>query len=431
MIRFGTSGEYPPFEYYEADQLQGFDIELGHLIAKRMGKKAVFENMDFSAILPAIANGLVDGGLSAISITPGRQKNFDFSSSYYSGRLALIFRKGEEPPEDLSAHKMACQLGSTMEEWAKKHLPQAPLTLMNDNTQIIEALRSGHVDGVLMGEVESSFFVQKNSSLSCRVLGQTGEHLGIIFRKGSPLVKDAERALQSLKQDGSLLALEKKWLMPRKKLSLGSSLFSQFLFVGKGLGVTMVTLLGALTLGFLLGTLLAILRHQQILPWIWDGLVSVVRGTPLILQVSLIFFLLPRVLGFKLSAMESGIVAFGLNSSAYIAETLKGGIQSLAKEQFQAARALHISPYFMWKDIILPQVLRNIFPSLINEVIALLKETSLISIFGGLDLMRKAQLLIVQESTYFIPLCIAAAYYYGLVLLIEWMGRKVPWRRVT
>ena len=83
-----------------------------------------------------------------------------------------------------------------------------------------------------------------------------------------------------------------------------------------------------------------------------------------------------------------------------------------------------IPNYYLWKDIILPQVLKNIFPAIINEVISLLKETALISTIGGMDLMRHAESLASEQFTYFLPLCIAGGYYYGLVLLIETIGKQ-------
>lgn len=136
----------------------------------------------------------------------------------------------------------------------------------------------------------------------------------------------------------------------------------------------------------------------------------------------------PVLLGMRPSILVAGIVAFGLNSSAYFAEILRSGIESLPKGQFEAALTLQIPTFYLWKDIILPQVIRNIFPAMINEMIALLKETALISTIGGMDLMRQAQTLAAQQFTYFMPLCITGFYYYSLVLLLESLGKKIEKR---
>ena len=205
-------------------------------------------------------------------------------------------------------------------------------------------------------------------------------------------------------------------------------LIENILFIGKGLVTTLQLLVGGLSMGVVLAIIISILRYKGRGLVFINCLISIVRGTPLILQLSLIYFSMPSLLGIKLSILSAGIFTFGLNSCAYIAEILRAGIESLPKGQFEAAKTLQIPTYYMWKDIILPQVLKNIFPAMISEVIALLKETALIATIGGMDVMRSSQVLAAQQFTYFLPLCIAGAYYYALVLFIEYIGRKTEQR---
>ncbi|KTD02041.1 amino acid ABC transporter permease [Legionella feeleii] len=197
------------------------------------------------------------------------------------------------------------------------------------------------------------------------------------------------------------------------------------LFIGQGTVLTLELLAGGMLIGILLGTILAILRYNGMAKLLINRFVSIIRGTPLILQLSFIYFAVPGLLGLRPDILVAGILTFGLNSSAYIAEILRSGIDSLPKGQFEAAKTLQIPTFYLWKDIILPQVIKNILPALINEMIALLKETALISTIGGMDLMRKAQSIAAEQFTYFLPLCIAGCYYYGLVLLIEYLGKKI------
>jgi polar amino acid transport system permease protein len=199
--------------------------------------------------------------------------------------------------------------------------------------------------------------------------------------------------------------------------------------IGTGIGLTLKLLTGGLAIGLVLGALLSILLYQGIASLIVRCFISIVRGTPLILQLSLVYFSLPNFTGLRPSIATAGIITFGLNSSAYVAEMIRGGIESLPKGQFEAAKTLQIPLFYTWKDIILPQVFRNIWPSIIGEIIALLKETALISTLGGMDLMRSSQSLAAEQFTYFMPLCIAGGYYYGLVLLIEWIGRSFEQRK--
>ncbi len=200
------------------------------------------------------------------------------------------------------------------------------------------------------------------------------------------------------------------------------------LYIGEGTLVTLTLLLGGLLIGTLLGTVLALLRYQGIMKPIINGFISVMRGTPVILQLSFIYFAVPALIGIKTNILVAGLLTFGLNSSAYIAEILRSGIDHLPKGQFEAAKTLQIPSFYLWKDIVLPQVVKNIFPAFINEMIALLKETALIATIGGMDLMRRAQSVAAEQFTYFVPLCIAGCFYYGMVLLIEFLGKKIEQR---
>jgi polar amino acid transport system permease protein len=195
--------------------------------------------------------------------------------------------------------------------------------------------------------------------------------------------------------------------------------------VGTGVVITLELLLGGMCISIILGLLMSVLRYNGICRCFINAVISVIRGTPVILQLSFIYFTIPGLLGIKLTTIGAGVIAFGFNSSAYVAEILRAGIESIPKGQFEAARTLEIPTSHMWRDIILPQVVRNILPAMMGEVIALLKETALIATIGGMDLMRRSQTLAAERFEYFMPLCIAGAYYYCLVLFIEFIGRKI------
>ncbi len=182
-----------------------------------------------------------------------------------------------------------------------------------------------------------------------------------------------------------------------------NTIFSQALFIAQGLKVSFAILLGGLGIGVSLGTLFSILRYNRI-------------GT------FLIDFIIPQVFGIRFDVLSTGILTFGLNSSAYVSEIIRAGIESVPRGQFEAAMTLQISHFYMWKDIILPQVVKNVLPALANEVISLLKESALISTIGGMDIMKKVNIITAQQMSYFTPLCIAGLYYYGLVMLITMLS---------
>lgn len=197
------------------------------------------------------------------------------------------------------------------------------------------------------------------------------------------------------------------------------------LYIVAGAAVTLKYSICSVFLGLIIGIILAIFKvsKKAILRIFADCYTSVFRGTPLLIQLSMVYFALPLLINAKLSVFAAGVIAFSLNSGAYVSEIIRAGINGVDKGQIEAARALGIDQISTMKDIILPQAIRNIFPSLINELINLVKESALISILGEMDLMRRAQVVQGETYTYFMPMLIAAASYYILVLIISSFGK--------
>ena len=212
---------------------------------------------------------------------------------------------------------------------------------------------------------------------------------------------------------------------PRRKSEMNFLSLKSVLFIGQGIFLTMKLMFGAITIGLLLGSLISVLRYNKFFGPLVKAFISVIRGTPLILQLSLLYFAMPGMLGIKLSVVTAGIITFGLNSSAYVAEIFRSGIESIPAGQFEAAQTLQIPKLLTWKDIILPQVAKRMLPSLTGEIIALIKETAIISTIGGMDLMRRAQSVAAEQFTFFEPILVAGIFYYIVILLIELIGKKI------
>lgn len=213
IIHFAVAAEYPPFEYNDYGEIKGFDIDLARLIAKKLGKEAYFDAMQFSGILPALSLGQVDAAISTITITKQRQKNFDFTDPYYFESMAAVFPK-EKPIKDakeLTDKKIAVQLGTTMEIWLKKNVPNANILVMDNNNQTIAALKAGHVDLVLVDGIQGAVYSQKNPGLSFSVIAQSADGYGIALKKGSLLTQQLNNVLHDLEQSGELSKLKKKW----------------------------------------------------------------------------------------------------------------------------------------------------------------------------------------------------------------------------
>jgi len=191
-------------------------------------------------------------------------------------------------------------------------------------------------------------------------------------------------------------------------------------YILEGVQVTLSYTLLSLVLGFVWGAVLALFKVGDIKPLNWFAAfyTSVFRGTPLILQLSLIYFASPMITGYQISPWEAGIATFSLNSGAYISEIIRAGIDAVDKGQKEAAQSLGISYPLMMKAIILPQAIRNILPALVNESVDLLKESALVSVIGGADILRRATIVAQEKYTYFEPLLIAGFLYYVMVMAL-------------
>lgn len=213
-LQVATSAEYPPFEYQEKGEIKGFDIDLARLIAGRLGKQAVFHNMQFSSILPALTSGQVDVAISTITITDERKKNFDFSHPYYFEGIAVVF-KNDAPikqASQLKGKKVAVQLGTTMEIWLKEKFPGQPITSLNYNNQAIEALKAGHVDAVVLDGSQGAVFSEKNQGLGYAIITESKDGYGLALKKDSPLTAKINVVLKQLEAEGEIEKLKKKWL---------------------------------------------------------------------------------------------------------------------------------------------------------------------------------------------------------------------------
>jgi His/Glu/Gln/Arg/opine family amino acid ABC transporter permease subunit len=196
-------------------------------------------------------------------------------------------------------------------------------------------------------------------------------------------------------------------------------------YILEGVPITLGYTAVSLSLGFLLGAVLALAKVSHFSPFKWfaNFYTSIFRGTPLLLQLTLIYYATPQLIGYNIGVWEAGILTFTLNSAAYVSEHFRAGIQAIDKGQMEAALSLGI-PYFLtMKDIILPQALRNILPSLVNESIDLLKESALISVIGGADILRRANTVASEKYIYFEPLLVAGALYYVLVMALAGLAK--------
>ncbi|EMI12197.1 arginine transport system permease protein artq [Bacillus stratosphericus LAMA 585] len=201
----------------------------------------------------------------------------------------------------------------------------------------------------------------------------------------------------------------------------------QMPFILEGLKVTLSIVVVSLFLGFILGILLTLCKISVFKPLIWlaDFYTSIFRGTPLVLQLLIIYFGLPQLLGFQIDQYWAAVAAFSLNSAAYVSEIIRAGINAIDKGQKEAAVALGIPYAKMMKDLLLPQAFKNISPALVNETITLTKESAIVTVIGLGDVMRRAYQAGAVTYNYLEPLIFAGLIYYVIVLILTFVGKSV------
>lgn len=199
-----------------------------------------------------------------------------------------------------------------------------------------------------------------------------------------------------------------------------SFLSKYYLFFINGAKFTILLAFFTVLIGFFLGVLLALMRlsNKKILNIISASYVEFIRGTPLLVQLYLIFYGLPHI-GISLPDTVAGIIALSINSAAYIAEIVRAGIQAVDKGQMEAARSLGMPQSMGMKYIIIPQAVKNILPALGNEFIVVIKESSIASIIGIHELMYNADTVRGNIFKPFEPLIVAAIMYFILTFSLS------------
>ena len=189
-----------------------------------------------------------------------------------------------------------------------------------------------------------------------------------------------------------------------------------------GLKITLSVSLIAVLIGVAIGFVLALMKltevkkgHRTVLSTIAGIYIDIIRGTPSLVQLMIIYFIV-----FKSQAsIASGMLAFGLNSAAYVAEIIRGGILSVNKGQMEAGRSLGLSYGMTMRYVVVPQAVKTILPALGNEFIVLVKETSVISFIGVADIMKAGQFLVSRTYEPFVPYISIAVIYYVIIKILS------------
>lgn len=442
-IVIGTAADYPPYEFSVKEngvsKRVGIDIDLGKQLAKDLGVKAEFKVMNFDSLLVALETHKVDVVIAAMSPTPERAKSVDFSKVYYGDNQDIVINKAEESKyknlKDFDGKIIGAQNGSEQYDLAKQQMKGAKLKGLDRVNNLIIALQSHKVDGVVMDSTRAKAFVANNDKLKAinphfKVSGQQGTAVAVA--KDSPgLVAATNKTITKLQKHDTF----DKVYVPRagKYMSQGTkqnTVLNYWNYFVRGIVYTLIITVFSVFFGFILGFIFAMFRRSKnkVLHSLAVAYIEFIRGTPMMVQVMFVYFGIGEIIQ-NIPALVAGIIAVSINSGAYVAEIIRSGIQAINHGQFEASRSLGMSQKLTMRYVIMPQALRNIWPALGNEFITLLKDSSIVSVIGVSELMYQTQL--VQSATYkgAFPLFIAMMIYFiltfSLTRLLNYGERKL------
>ncbi len=428
-LRVGLSADYAPMEFEHTvngkTEYAGVDIDLAKKIAKDNNLKLKIVNMSFDSLLGALKTGKIDIIISGMTSTPERKKQVDFSDSYMMTKNIMLVKKDKvneyKDIKDFNNKKVGAQKGTEQEKIAQTEIENASITSLSRLPDVILALKSGKVEGAVVEKPVAEAYLKQNPKLGISNVKFNEEEKDTVIAvpKDSPkLLSQINKTIKEVKDKG---LIDKYMTNAANAMNDDSGFISKYgSFFLKGIKITILISLIGVALGSILGAFVALMKLSKIkiISWIASIYIEILRGTPMLVQVFIVFFGITAALGLDISALVCGTIALVINSSAYIAEIIRAGINAVDKGQMEAARSLGLNYRQTMKSVIMPQAIKNILPALGNEFVTLIKESSIVSTIGVGEIMFNAQ--VVQGISFdpFTPSLVAAALYFVLTFVL-------------
>lgn len=442
-IVIATSPDYPPYEFVDPrqlgqDQYVGADVELARYIAKGLGVDLVIQSMAFDDIPSAVSLAKYDMGLSGFSYTEDRAKVVDFTEGYDNSEgeaQGFLVREDNNftTLEDFNNATITMQNGSLQQMLVEDQTPDANKRLTTSLDDSVMELKAGKTDAVAISIATGKTYLANNSGLKISdVAFEITYSQGImgILPKGEPELLEAVNEIiveardsgkyQAWLDDAQVLAAEVGDLGEVKPNIFTLAKAYGHVFLQGALGTLWLSLI-VVFFGTIFGGLLALAKMTKFKPlqFLASAYIELVRGTPILLQLYLFVYGGAQFLPNMISDYMWVVIALVFNSSAYVAEVFRAGVQAVDKGQFEAAKSLGLSDKNMMVKVILPQAIKNILPALGNEFVMMIKETSLASIFFINSLMTSQAVVSAATHMKFEALGIVGIIYFILTFSLS------------
>ncbi|MBU8898109.1 ABC transporter substrate-binding protein/permease [Corallococcus sp. M34] len=451
VLRWGGDAQGgEPYVMEDPEQVggvRGFEVELADALARELGVRAAFVQNDWSNLIPSLDRGSFDVALNGLEVTPARAGRVLFTRPYYVFQQRLMARLGDARITDLASlrGKRVGTLANSQAWDLLLRVGAQALPYEGVQEPYID-LEEGRLDAVLLDDIIAERYGQTRPRL--RVVGDVGEgHYAIAVRPGEEDLRAAlDAALTRLARSGELRAIFQRWHVDddaeqrmvdwteadTKALLADTSTahlgWGQAVLFLQAAGVTLLVSVLAMAVAIPLGVLLALARLYG------NGVVSrastlyveLLRGTPVLLQLYVLYYGLAGVL--RLDALSASVVGLGLNYAAYEAEVYRAGVQAVPRGQLEAALSLGMPLRLALRRVVMPQAFRVALPGVTNDFIALLKDSSLVSVISVVELTKRMTITAVDVRSWLVPGALCAALYLAMSYPLARLARRLEAR---
>ena len=445
-----TDTTFPPFEFQtQGGDYRGIDMDMLKEISKREHFTYTLKPMSFNAGVQAVQAGQVDGILAGMSITDERKQTFDFGTPYYkSGIVMAVANKSKvDSLKDLKGKTVAAKTGSSgamyAQRMAKKY--DFKITYFNDSNTMYNDVIIGNTVAAFEDQPVMAYAIQQGTKMKIVTDPADGNWYGFGVKKGAnaALLKDFNAGYAKLVKDGTYDKIVNRYLgeggynykeNAAAKSAADQSIWSLIkentaaLFDGliKTLQLTIVGIVLAALWGVLLGVMGV--APSKLIRGLSSVIIYIFRGLPMLVLAFFIYIGIPNLTGQKIPAFTAGVITLILNEGAYIGAFVRGGFKSVDPGQLEAARSLGMPYGKAMRKVVMPQGIRLTIPSFINQFIITLKDTSILSAIGIIELTQTGTLIIARNLQGFKVWLMIAVLYLIVITLLTWLSNWVEKR---
>jgi His/Glu/Gln/Arg/opine family amino acid ABC transporter permease subunit len=436
VLRVGTEGVYAPYSFHDPSQggqLAGYDVDVAKAVADKLGVRIEFVETSWDSIFAALEADRFDIVANEVTITDDRKAKYDLSTPYSIAQGVIVTRSDDNSIHSLADLKGKRAAESPTSNWAQTAREAgAQIESVDGFTQAISVLNDGRVDVVINDSITVLAYQAQHPEAKIKVAATIDEHPEQAFaaRKDSGLLPELNKALDELRADGTLTKISDKYLDVDLSKGPPKSAWQLILenlwpLAKAALLVTIPLTIISFAIGLVIALVVALgrLSSNAVIAGVARFYISIIRGTPLLVQLFIVFFALPQI-GVRIDPFPAAVIAFSLNVGGYAAEIIRSAIQSIPKGQWEAAETIGLNYVGALRRIILPQATRVAVPPLSNTLISLVKDTSLASTILVTELFRTAQNVAAPTFEFFALYGTAALYYWIICLALSFAQNR-------